>query len=155
MTVQLESIIDNAWENRANINMATATPELRDAVEHVITELNKGRLRVSTREGVGRWTTHQWIKKAVLLSFRLSDNALMKTGDLAYYDKVATKFSQSSDAEMKASGVRVVPPAVARRGSFLAKGVILMPSYVNIGAYVDEGTMVDTWATVGSCAQIG
>jgi 2,3,4,5-tetrahydropyridine-2-carboxylate N-succinyltransferase len=155
MTDQLEKIIGEAWENRTNINAANASAELRQAVEHVITELDAGRLRVSTREGVGRWTTHQWIKKAVLLSFRLSDNALMKTGDLAYYDKVATKFSQSSDAEMKASGVRVVPPAVARRGSFLAKGVILMPSYVNIGAYVDEGTMVDTWATVGSCAQIG
>jgi 2,3,4,5-tetrahydropyridine-2-carboxylate N-succinyltransferase len=104
---------------------------------------------------VGQWTTHQWIKKAVLLSFRLKDNRVMKSGDLAFYDKVDTKFGHMTEAELKASGVRVVPPAVARRGSFVAAGAILMPSYVNIGAYVDSGTMVDTWATVGSCAQIG
>jgi 2,3,4,5-tetrahydropyridine-2-carboxylate N-succinyltransferase len=151
----LEKIINDAWENRANINNASATPELRQAVEHVIAELDAGRLRVSTRSGVGRWTTHQWIKKAVLLSFRLSDNVIMQSGDLGFYDKVKTKFAAVTEEEMKASGVRVVPPAVARRGSFIAKGAILMPSYVNIGAYVDEGTMVDTWATVGSCAQIG
>jgi len=125
------------------------------AVEHVIAELNGGRLRVATRDGVGQWTTHQWIKKAVLLSFRLKDNAVMRAGDLGFFDKVPTKFSHLDEAALRASGVRVVPPAVARRGSYLAKGVILMPSYVNIGAYVDEGTMVDTWATVGSCAQIG
>jgi 2,3,4,5-tetrahydropyridine-2-carboxylate N-succinyltransferase len=104
---------------------------------------------------VGQWTVHQWIKKAVLLSFRLNDNAVMKAGELAFFDKVKTKFAHLSEDQMKATGVRVVPPAVARRGSFIAKGAILMPSYVNIGAYVDEGTMVDTWATVGSCAQIG
>jgi 2,3,4,5-tetrahydropyridine-2-carboxylate N-succinyltransferase len=127
----------------------------RQAVEHVISELDAGRLRVATREGVGRWTTHQWIKKAVLLSFRLNDNVIMRSGDLGFFDKVPTKFSGAGEAEMKAMGVRVVPPAVARRGSFLAKGVILMPSYVNIGAYVDEGSMVDTWATVGSCVQVG
>jgi 2,3,4,5-tetrahydropyridine-2-carboxylate N-succinyltransferase len=98
---------------------------------------------------------HQWIKKAVLLSFRLKDNEVVKAGDLGFYDKVQTKFAHLSEADMKATGVRVVPPAVARRGSYIAKGAILMPSYVNIGAYVDEGTMVDTWATVGSCAQIG
>ncbi|HEX4998434.1 MAG TPA: 2,3,4,5-tetrahydropyridine-2,6-dicarboxylate N-succinyltransferase [Terriglobia bacterium] len=155
MTQQLETIINHAWENRALINMASATAELRQAVEHVIGELDAGRLRVATRQGVGQWTTHQWIKKAVLLSFRLNDNVIMRSGDLGFFDKVQTKFSASTEAEMKATGVRVVPPAVARRGSFLAKGVILMPSYVNIGAYVDEGTMVDTWATVGSCAQIG
>ena len=152
---QLQHLIDNAWDNRANINISNAPQELRDAVEHVITELNAGRLRVATREGVGQWTTHQWIKKAVLLSFRLKDNAVVKAGDLGFYDKVQTKFSNMDEAQMKASGVRVVPPAVARRGSFIAKGAILMPSYVNIGAYVDENTMVDTWATVGSCAQIG
>src|SRR6185369_12729394 len=121
MSVQLEKIIGDAWENRANINTATATAELREAVEHVIVELNRGRLRVATREGVGRWTTHQWIKKAVLLSFRLSDNRIIKSGDLAFYDKVGTKFAHRSEEEMKASGVRVVPPAVARRGSFVAK----------------------------------
>jgi len=155
MTQQLQSIIDAAWEDRANISIKTASKELTDAVEHVIASLNSGKLRVATRESVGQWTTHQWIKKAVLLSFRLKDNAVIKAGDLGFYDKVQTKFSHMDEEALKASGVRVVPPAVARRGSYLGKGVILMPSYVNIGAYVDEGTMVDTWATVGSCAQIG
>ena len=155
MTQQLQKIIDAAWEDRANISVKSAPKEVADAVEHVIAELNKGRLRVATRDGVGQWTTHQWIKKAVLLSFRLKDNAVIKAGDLGFYDKVQTKFAHLNEEEMKATGVRVVPPAVARRGSFIGKGVILMPSYVNIGAYVDEGTMVDTWATVGSCAQIG
>ena len=155
MSQQLQSIIDNAWETRAQLSPAAAPKEVVDAVDHVIAELNAGRLRVATREAVGQWTTHQWIKKAVLLSFRLKDNQVVKAGDLGFYDKVQTKFSHLSEAEMKESGVRVVPPAVARRGSYIAKGAILMPSYVNIGAYVDEGTMVDTWATVGSCAQVG
>jgi 2,3,4,5-tetrahydropyridine-2-carboxylate N-succinyltransferase len=155
MSQQLQSIIDAAWEDRANISVQSSTAEVRDAVEHVLNELDHGRLRVATRESVGQWTTHQWIKKAVLLSFRLKDNAIIQSGDLGFYDKVPTKFAGMSEAELKATGVRVVPPAVARRGSFQAKGVILMPSYVNIGAYVDEGSMVDTWATVGSCAQIG
>jgi len=155
MSQQLQSIIDTAWENRTQYSPASAPKELADAVEHVIAELNAGRLRVATRESVGQWTTHQWIKKAVLLSFRLKDNASIKAGDLCFYDKVQTKFSHMDETQMKASGVRVVPPAVARRGSYIAKGAILMPSYVNIGAYVDENTMVDTWATVGSCAQIG
>ncbi len=155
MTQQLQQIIDAAWDNRASLSVASAPKEIQDAVEHVISELNKGRLRVATRESVGQWTVHQWIKKAVLLSFRLKDNVIMKAGDLGFFDKVQTKFSHLSEEEMKATGVRVVPPAVARRGSYIAKGAILMPSYVNIGAYVDEGTMVDTWATVGSCAQIG
>ena len=155
MTQQLQAILDAAWENRANISVQSAPKEVVDAVEHVIAELDKGTLRVATRDGVGQWTTHQWIKKAVLLSFRLKDNVLINAGDLGFYDKVPTKFAGLNEAEMKATGVRVVPPAVARRGSHVAKGVILMPSYVNIGAYVDEGTMIDTWATVGSCAQIG
>ena len=155
MSQQLQSIIDTAWENRTQYSPSSAPKELGDAVEHVIAELNAGRLRVATREAVGQWTTHQWIKKAVLLSFRLKDNAVVKAGDLGFYDKVQTKFSNMDEAQMKASGVRLVPPAVARRGSYIAKGAILMPSYVNIGAYVDENTMVDTWATVGSCAQIG
>jgi len=155
MSQQLQTIIDTAWENRTQYSPSSAPKELSDAVEHVIAELNSGRLRVATREAVGQWTTHQWIKKAVLLSFRLKDNAVVKAGDLSFYDKVQTKFSNMDEAQMKASGVRVVPPAVARRGSYIAKGAILMPSYVNIGAYVDENTMVDTWATVGSCAQIG
>ena len=155
MSQQLQSIIDNAWENRAQLSPASAPKEVVEAVDHVIAELNAGRLRVATREAVGQWTTHQWLKKAVLLSFRLKDNQVVKAGELGFYDKVQTKFSHLNEAEMKESGVRVVPPAVARRGSYIAKGAILMPSYVNIGAYVDEGTMVDTWATVGSCAQVG
>ena len=155
MTQQLQNLIDNAWDNRTTLAPGAAPKEIEDAVDHVIDELNNGRLRVATREGVGQWTVHQWIKKAVLLSFRLKDNAVMRAGDLAFFDKVPTKFSDLTPDEMAATGVRVVPPAVARRGSFIAKGAILMPSYVNIGAYVDEGTMVDTWATVGSCAQVG
>ena len=155
MTQQLQQIIDTAWDNRAELSPKAAPKEVADAVEHVIAELNNGKLRVATREGVGQWTVHQWIKKAVLLSFRLKDNELIASGQLGFYDKVPTKFSGMTAEEMAATGVRVVPPAVARRGSFIAKGAILMPSYVNIGAYVDEGTMVDTWATVGSCAQVG
>ena len=155
MTQQLQQTIDAAWEDRANLSPKAAPKEVLDAVEHVIAELNAGRLRVATRQSVGQWTVHRWIKKAVLLSFRLKDNELMKAGNLGFYDKVKTKFSHLSEDEMREAGVRVVPPAVARRGSYIAKGAILMPSYVNIGAYVDEGTMVDTWATVGSCAQVG
>ena len=155
MTQQLQQIIDAAWEDRANLSPTAAPAEVRDAVEHVITELNNGQLRVATRESVGQWTVHQWIKKAVLLSFRLKDNEQMQAGSLGFYDKVPTKFSHLSAGELKESGVRIVPPAVARRGSYIAKGAILMPSYVNIGAYVGEGSMVDTWATVGSCAQVG
>jgi 2,3,4,5-tetrahydropyridine-2-carboxylate N-succinyltransferase len=155
MTQQLQQIIDTAWENRAQISAASAPKEISEAVEHVIAELNKGKLRVATREGVGKWTVHQWIKKAVLLSFRLRDNEIVRAGDLGFYDKVPTKFAHLTPEEMAATGVRVVPPAVARRGSYIARNAILMPSYVNIGAYVDEGTMVDTWATVGSCAQVG
>ncbi|SEA06071.1 2,3,4,5-tetrahydropyridine-2,6-dicarboxylate N-succinyltransferase [Variovorax sp. YR216] len=155
MTQQLQQTIDAAWEDRANISAASAPKEVRDAVEHVIAELNNGKLRVATREAVGQWTVHQWIKKAVLLSFRLRDNEQMQAGSLGFYDKVPTKFSHLSAGELKDAGVRIVPPAVARRGSYIAKGAVLMPSYVNIGAYVGENTMVDTWATVGSCAQIG
>jgi 2,3,4,5-tetrahydropyridine-2-carboxylate N-succinyltransferase len=155
MTQQLQTLIDNAWEQRAELSPASAPKEIMDAVEHVIAQLNNGHLRVASRDGVGQWTVHQWLKKAVLLSFRLNDNVPVHAGDLAFYDKVKTKFSHLSEAELKATGVRVVPPAVARRGSFIASGAILMPSYVNIGAYVDSGTMVDTWSTVGSCAQIG
>jgi 2,3,4,5-tetrahydropyridine-2-carboxylate N-succinyltransferase len=151
----LQSTIDAAWEDRANLSPKSASKEVLEAVEHTISQLNNGSLRVATRESVGVWTTHQWIKKAVLLSFRLKDNEMMRAGDLGFFDKVQTKFSHLSEDQMRATGVRVVPPAVARRGSFIAKGAILMPSYVNIGAWVGEGTMVDTWATVGSCAQVG
>lgn len=155
MTQTLQSIIDAAWDDRANLNATSAPAETIDAVEQVIARLNDGQLRVATREGVGQWTVHQWIKKAVLLSFRLKDNTLMKAGALSFYDKVPTKYEGMTQDEIAATGVRVVPPAVARRGAFIAKGAILMPSYVNIGAYVGEGSMVDTWATVGSCAQVG
>ena len=155
MTAQLQTTIDQAWDDRASLNPTTDAPAVRAAVDSVITDLNAGRLRVAERQGVGQWTVNQWIKKAVLLSFRLNDNQLMQAGGLSFFDKVQTKFSHMDEAALRASGVRVVPPAVARRGSYLARGVVLMPSYVNIGAYVDENTMVDTWATVGSCAQIG
>ena len=155
MTQQLQQTIENAWDNRAQLSPASAPAEVQEAVAHVIDQLDSGKLRVASREGVGQWTVHQWLKKAVLLSFRLKDNEIISAGDLGFYDKVQTKFAHLSPQELAATGVRVVPPAVARRGSFIAKGAILMPSYVNIGAYVDEGTMVDTWATVGSCAQIG
>ncbi len=151
----LQQTIDAAWEDRASLSPKSAPKDILEAVEQTISQLNNGSLRVATRESVGVWTTHQWIKKAVLLSFRLKDNELMRAGDLGFFDKVKTKFAHLSEAEMRETGVRVVPPAVARRGSFIAKGAILMPSYVNIGAWVGEGTMVDTWATVGSCAQVG
>jgi 2,3,4,5-tetrahydropyridine-2,6-dicarboxylate N-succinyltransferase len=151
---QLQSTIDLAWDNRGQISPASA-PKVLETVEHAVSELNAGRLRVAEKVN-GEWVTHQWLKKAVLLYFRLHDNKLMKGGEYAqFFDKVPLKFSRLSEAELRETGVRVVPPAVARHGSFIAKGAVLMPSYVNIGAYVDEGTMVDTWSTVGSCAQIG
>ena len=152
---QLETLINAAWEDRANLTAQSAPQDIRAAVDNTITQLNNGSIRVASRQGVGQWTVHQWIKKAVLLSFKLNDNELMRAGELGFFDKVKTKFSHLSEAEMRATGIRVVPPAVARHGSYIAKGAILMPSYVNIGAYVDEGSMVDTWAAVGSCAQIG
>ena len=155
MTQQLQQIIETAWDNRAELSAASAPKEVVEAVEFALQQLDNGTLRVASREGVGQWTVHQWLKKAVLLSFRLNDNKLMSAGALNFFDKVPTKYEGMSEADIAATGVRVVPPAVARRGSFIAKGAILMPSYVNIGAYVDSGTMVDTWATVGSCAQVG
>jgi len=151
----LQALIEAAWEDRSKFSPANAPSDIRDAVDGVISQLNNGSLRVASRQTVGQWTVHQWIKKAVLLSFRLYDNDIMRAGDLGFFDKVKTKFSHLDAEQMRAAGVRVVPPAVARRGSFIAKGAILMPSYVNIGAWVGEGTMVDTWATVGSCAQVG
>jgi 2,3,4,5-tetrahydropyridine-2,6-dicarboxylate N-succinyltransferase len=154
MSHPLQATIDLAWENRATIS-ATSHPEVRLAVEQVLQDLDQGKLRVAERQSVGVWSVNQWVKKAVVLSFRLNDNVLMRSGELTFFDKVQPKFSHSDEAQVRASGVRIVPPAVARHGAYLAKNVILMPSYVNIGAYVDEGTMVDTWSTVGSCAQIG
>ncbi len=152
----VQNIIETAWEDRANIKPGVAPAGLNEAVQHVLAELDAGRMRVATRiAGTQKWETHQWIKKAVLLSFRLTDNQLMRAGDMNFYDKVPTKFADYDEARFQQGGFRVVPPATARRGSHIAKNVVLMPSYVNIGAFVDEGTMVDTWATVGSCAQIG
>ena len=152
--IELQTTIDSAWENRAQISPATADARLRAAVNEVIGRLDAGTLRVAEKSG-GDWVTHQWVKKAVLLSFRIEDNEVIRDGYTNYYDKVPAKFAGYGSADFKAGGFRVVPPAAVRRGAFIAKNVVLMPSYVNIGAYVDEGTMVDTWATVGSCAQIG
>jgi 2,3,4,5-tetrahydropyridine-2-carboxylate N-succinyltransferase len=143
-----QGVIEAAWEKRTSLSPGNAPRELRAAVEEVIAGLDAGRLRVAEKSG-GEWLTHQWIKKAVLLSFRLEDNRVMET---RHYDKVPSKFDSF---DFDKGGFRVVPPAAVRRGAYIAKNVVLMPSFVNIGAYVDEGTMVDTWATVGSCAQIG
>ena len=151
----LEQIIDAAWEQRTEFSPKTAPAEVREAVAQVLSQLDAGTLRVAEKKD-GQWHVNQWVKKAVLLSFRLEDNAVMPAGGFTqFYDKVPSKFANYTEADFAAGGFRVVPPAVARRGSFIGKNVVLMPSYVNIGAYVDEGTMVDTWATVGSCAQIG
>ncbi len=155
MTQQLQQTIDQAWEERTSFSPKSAPTDVRKAVAHVLRELDAGSLRVAQKID-GAWQVNQWIKKAVLLSFRLEDNLPMPAGaDLQFYDKVPTKFAGYTADDFARGGFRVVPPAVARRGSFIGRNVVLMPSYVNIGAYVDEGTMVDTWATVGSCAQIG
>ncbi len=146
--------IDEAWDERATISPSSVPGALREAVEFVLAALDAGRLRVCEKNA-GSWVTHQWIKKAVLLSFRIEDNRLMEGGASRYFDKVPSKFAGYDAAQFNAGGFRVVPPAMVRRGSYIGRNVVLMPSYVNIGAYVDEGTMVDTWATVGSCAQIG
>lgn len=154
MTLDLQSTIEQGWENRASLSPADADASIREAVEHTINALDTGRLRVAEKID-GKWVVHQWIKKAVLLSFRLNDNAVMGQSPMQFFDKVPLKFGEYHESAFKTGGFRVVPPAVARHGAFIGKNVVLMPSYVNIGAYVDEGTMVDTWATVGSCAQIG
>ncbi|RKP54641.1 2,3,4,5-tetrahydropyridine-2,6-dicarboxylate N-succinyltransferase [Pararobbsia silviterrae] len=152
---QLQTIIDHAWDNRAELSPKAAPGEIREAVSHVIAELDKGTLRTAEKKD-GDWVVNQWVKKAVLLSFRLEDNEAMPAGGYSqFYDKVPSKFASYTEADFAAGGFRVVPPAIARRGSFIGRNVVLMPSFTNIGAYVDEGTMVDTWATVGSCAQIG
>ncbi len=151
-----QSIIEAAFEDRANINPSNATPEIKDHIESVLNDLDAGKLRVASRIGDSQqWETHQWLKKAVLLSFRLEDNKLMDDGVTRYFDKVPPKFANYTEEDFKAGGFRVVPNAIVRRGSFIGKNAVLMPSYVNIGAHVGESTMVDTWATVGSCAQIG
>ncbi len=152
---ELQQIIEEAFERRAEITPRNADAKVKDAVNSVIEMLDKGQLRVAERVQGQEWKTNQWLKKAVLLSFRLEDNSFIKGGFTNYFDKVPSKFADYNSRDFREGGFRVVPPAAARRGSFIAKNVVLMPSYVNIGAYVDEGAMVDTWATVGSCAQIG
>ncbi len=149
-----QTIIEEAFERRSEITPENAGAELKHAVAEVIDALDHGTLRVASKEN-GEWVTHQWIKKAVLLSFRLEDNYFIKGGFTNYFDKIPSKFADFNSRDFREGGFRVVPPAAARRGAYIGKNVILMPSYVNIGAYVDSGTMVDTWATVGSCAQIG
>jgi len=150
----MKDIIEAAFEDRAHITPDSANIEVRQAVEEVIHLLDTGKARVAEQKGIGDWQVNEWLKKAVLLSFRLEDNIPI-AGYTQYYDKVPSKFASTTPEEFQAAGVRVVPPATARRGSYIASNTVLMPSYVNIGAYVDSGTMVDTWATVGSCAQIG
>jgi 2,3,4,5-tetrahydropyridine-2-carboxylate N-succinyltransferase len=150
----LKSIIEDAFENRMNITPATVSSDVKSAVEAAIALLDSGQARVAEKIA-GEWVTHQWLKKAVLLSFRINDNQVMDGAENRFFDKVPMKFADYTHERFVAEGMRVVPPAAVRKGSFIAKNVVLMPSYVNIGAYVGEGTMVDTWATVGSCAQIG
>jgi 2,3,4,5-tetrahydropyridine-2-carboxylate N-succinyltransferase len=159
MSQSLQQIIDQAWDLRTEFSPTNAPQDVRNAVLDAIDQLDSGKMRVAEKID-GNWVVHQWLKKAVLLSFRLQDNVPMPVGlndasAMQFYDKVPTKFANYTADDFARGGFRVVPPAVARRGSFIGKNVVLMPSYVNIGAYVDEGTMVDTWATVGSCAQIG
>lgn len=151
---QLQNVIESAFERRADITPANVDTVTREAVNQVIGLLDSGALRVAEKID-GQWITHQWLKKAVLLSFRINDNKVMDGAETRYYDKVPMKFADYDEARFQKEGFRVVPPATVRQGAFIARNIVLMPSYVNIGAYVDEGTMVDTWATVGSCAQIG
>jgi 2,3,4,5-tetrahydropyridine-2-carboxylate N-succinyltransferase len=154
MTI-MKDIIEAAFEDRAHITPDSASNEIKQAVDEAIHLLDSGKARVAEQKSIGNWEVNEWLKKAVLLSFRLADNVPMQSGYTQYYDKVPSKYANTTAQEFQASGVRVVPPATARRGSYIASNTVLMPSYVNIGAYVDSGTMVDTWATVGSCAQIG
>ena len=150
----LESLIDRAFEKRAELSPSSAPADVKEAVAEVLARLDSGKLRVAEKRG-DEWITHQWVKKAVLLSFRLRDNEIMQGGYTHYFDKVDSKFARFTHADFANAGYRVVPPATVRDGAYIGRNVILMPSFVNIGAYVDEGTMVDTWVTVGSCAQIG
>jgi len=150
----IQSAIEEAFERRAEITPRNVETHVKEAVLEAIDLLDRGEARVAEKRE-GRWVVNEWLKKAVLLYFRIEDNAFIKGGFTNYYDKVPSKYADYSSRDFRAGGVRVVPPAAARRGAYIAPGVVLMPSYVNIGAYVDSGTMVDTWATVGSCAQIG
>ncbi|RDV00647.1 2,3,4,5-tetrahydropyridine-2,6-dicarboxylate N-succinyltransferase [Trinickia dinghuensis] len=151
---ETRKIIESAFEHRSEISPQLADPELKTAVDRVLAALDAGRLRAAEKFD-GQWVTHEWVKKAILLSFRLDANVAMNAGCMQYFDKIESKFAHYTATDFAAGGFRVVPPAVARRGSFIGRNVVLMPSFVNIGGYVGDGTMVDTWATVGSCAQIG
>jgi len=151
---QLQPIIEQAFEKRAQINPSNADQQVKEAVQQTLDGLDAGTLRVAEKKA-GAWTVNEWVKKAVLLSFRLEDNSLMDSCYTRFYDKVPTKFAEFDEQQFKKGGYRIVPPAAVRRGSFIAPDVVVMPSFINIGAYVDKGTMVDTWATVGSCAQVG
>jgi len=151
----LQKTIESAWEARSEWDFRSASAETRDAVEHTIQLLDDGGVRVAEKNAAGNWETQEWLKKAVLLYFKLHDNQVISGGDTNYYDKVPQKFATWGEDMFRKGGMRVVPSATVRKGAFIAPKVVLMPSYVNIGAYVDEGTMVDTWSTVGSCAQIG
>ncbi len=157
MADQLQTLIEQAWERRAEINPAAAEPELRQAVAAVLSEMDAGRLRAAERDASGKWTANEWTKKAILLSFRLNDMEIIAGGPdgAVWWDKVPSKFAGWTEKEFRAAGFRAVPGCVVRRSAYIAPGAVLMPSFVNIGARVGENTMVDTWATVGSCAQIG
>ncbi len=150
----IATVINAAFDRRADLNPSSAEPAIRAAVDECLGLLESGALRVAEKKS-GTWVVNEWAKKAVLLSFRLNDNQVIAGGYTNFYDKVALKFDGLTAEEFRRIGARVVPPATVRRGTYIGSGVVLMPSYVNIGAYVDSGTMVDTWATVGSCAQIG
>jgi 2,3,4,5-tetrahydropyridine-2-carboxylate N-succinyltransferase len=152
----IQNVINEAWEARDNINIET-TGEVRKAVEDALDLLDSGKVRVAECEGLGKWHVNQWLKKAVLLSFRLNDMGLISGGadGAHWFDKVPSKFKDWSETDFRNSGIRAVPNCIVRRGSYVSPGVVLMPSFVNIGAFVDSGTMVDGWSTVGSCAQIG
>ena len=150
----VRAIIEHAWEDRARLTPGSVPSALKSAIDEALAGLDSGKLRVAEKTSAG-WITHQWLKMAVLLSFRIEDNRLLEGGATRYFDKVPGKFDSWDAAAFAAAGFRVVPPAMVRRGAYVARNAVLMPSYVNIGAYVGEGTMVDTWATVGSCAQIG
>ncbi|MDG1733546.1 MAG: 2,3,4,5-tetrahydropyridine-2,6-dicarboxylate N-succinyltransferase [Thalassotalea sp.] len=150
----LQDIIESAFENRANISPASVEPAIKEAVLTALDLLNKGEARVAEKVD-GQWVVNQWLKKAVLLSFRIYDNEVIDGAESTFFDKVPLKYTGYDKANFEADGVRVVPGASVRTGSFIGKNVVVMPSFVNIGAFVDEGCMVDTWATVGSCAQIG
>lgn len=153
-THDLQSIIENSFDDRAQLSPQNASQEIKHALSHVIELLDSGKARIAEKIN-GKWHVHEWLKKAVLLYFRTHDNVIISGGYTQHFDKVPLKYDQLTHEQFVTGGVRIVPPAIARKGAFIASGTILMPSYVNIGAYIDSGTMIDTWATVGSCAQIG